>query len=66
MPEEIKPMRYKRSCGHYADNHIFCQGDNEKILIYCLPCIAEKAGVKPCEILSAEEYCNKYLKVVEG
>lgn len=59
MPEK---MRTLRRCGHPADAVLYWGRADEKVVLYCLPCLAEKIGLPPCEVLLAEEFVERYWK----
>ena len=62
MVEKMKALRPLRSCGHPADAVLYWGRPDEQVVLYCLPCLAEKIGLKPCEIISAEEFVERFWK----
>lgn len=57
----MDPWTIKRSCGHpYLANYAVPDPQTGVVRVYCFPCLVEKVGLKPCEILTPEEFQKRY------
>ena len=62
---EAQKLRAIRSCGHPSDAVLYWGRPDGKVALYCLPCFADRVGLPPCEIISAEEFVERYWKLKE-
>jgi hypothetical protein len=59
MAEKLRALRV---CGHPIDAVLYWGRPDGKIALYCLPCLAERVGLQPCEIVSPEDFVERYWK----
>lgn len=49
-----------RDCGHPWDAIWFFAYSDQRVEVFCIPCLLEKVGLKPCETLTVEEFLKRY------
>lgn len=57
---EMKQMIELRPCGHPVQASLYFLMSDGRIAFYCMPCLFEKIGMRPNEILTVEQFVKKY------